>query len=304
VFLWTSQILLVAVLGVLIWRALAAQWSDVRALDLSVEIRPALLAAAALVVLGTYGLLIAAWRRVVVGWGFALPVRAAVRIWTLSNLGRYLPGKVWSVAGLVVLARRAGVEGWAAAGAAVAMQAMALGTAATVAAVAVPQALTLWQVLAAIGLTAGTLVVLVSPRTMGWLDRMRGAAEPLRHLPVRTALTATAVTALSWLAYGLAFWVLAEAILPGASLPWRAAVGVFTVGYVAGLLAVFAPGGVGVREAVFVAMLAPTTGTGGAIALAAASRLLLTLTELVAAGVGALATGGAPSPDESTSTPG
>jgi hypothetical protein len=54
---------------------------------------------------------------------------------------------------------------------------------------------------------------------------------------------------------------------------------VFAAGYVVGLLALFAPGGVGVRELVFVALLAPSLGAGGAVAVSVGSRLLLTITE-------------------------
>jgi uncharacterized membrane protein YbhN (UPF0104 family) len=65
------------------------------------------------------------------------------------------------------------------------------------------------------------------------------------------------------------------------------ATGVFALGYVLGLLALFAPGGIGVREVLFIGLLTPFVGSGGAIALTVASRLQLTLTE-AAAGLGAL----------------
>ena len=68
----------------------------------------------------------------------------------------------------------------------------------------------------------------------------------------------------------------------------RVAVGVFAAGYILGLVAIFAPGGLGVRELVFVAILAPRVGSGGAVALAIGSRLLLTITEVVAASVALL----------------
>jgi hypothetical protein len=57
-----------------------------------------------------------------------------------------------------------------------------------------------------------------------------------------------------------------------------------------GLLALFAPGGIGVREGVFYVLLTPYLGSGGALALSVASRLELTVTEAVA-GLGALALG-------------
>ncbi|MGH2603696.1 MAG: UPF0104 family protein, partial [Dehalococcoidia bacterium] len=57
----------------------------------------------------------------------------------------------------------------------------------------------------------------------------------------------------------------------------------FALGYIVGLVAVFAPGGVLVREAAFVALLTPVIGSGAAVALSVASRIQLTLTETAAA---------------------
>jgi len=96
-----------------------------------------------------------------------------------------------------------------------------------------------------------------------------------------------ALTLVSWGSYGLAFWLLARGLgLPG-SLPLTTAAGVFALGYILGLLALFAPGGVGVRELVFIGLLTPTLGSGGAVALSVGSRVLLTLCE-AAAPLGAL----------------
>jgi uncharacterized membrane protein YbhN (UPF0104 family) len=72
-------------------------------------------------------------------------------------------------------------------------------------------------------------------------------------------------------AYGVAFWLLGRGLLPGVPLPLPAAIGVFAGGNVLGLLAIFAPGGLGVRELVFVAILAPRVGSGSAVALAVGS---------------------------------
>src|SRR5260370_7645332 len=74
------------------------------------------------------------------GWDQRLSYPNAARAWTLSNLGRYIPGKVWSVAGLVVLAERAGVRRSAAAVSAFAMQAVVLGTGAILVVIATPPA--------------------------------------------------------------------------------------------------------------------------------------------------------------------
>ena len=60
-------------------------------------------------------------------------------------------------------------------------------------------------------------------------------------------------------------------------------VAVFTASYLAGFLALFAPGGLGVRESVFILMLQGPVGPAAATALALASRVLLTITEFGAA---------------------
>jgi uncharacterized membrane protein YbhN (UPF0104 family) len=104
-----------------------------------------------------------------------------------------------------------------------------------------------------------------------------------------TALLGTLITLLSWVAYGIAFWMLANGIFRITDLTAFQATGVFAAGYIVGLLALFAPGGVGVRELVHVALLAPVVGGGGALALSVASRLLLTATEAGAALVALIA---------------
>ena len=52
-----------------------------------------------------------AWRRIVQAFGFALPIPAAVRIWSTSELARYVPGAVFQVIGRVVLAKPYGIRG-------------------------------------------------------------------------------------------------------------------------------------------------------------------------------------------------
>jgi hypothetical protein len=61
------------------------------------------------------------------------------------------------------------------------------------------------------------------------------------------------------------------------------AAGTFVGSYVAGLVAVFAPGGIIVREAALVAVLSPAIGGETALLLAVASRLWLVALELVTA---------------------
>src|ERR1019366_3671578 len=69
-------------------------------------------------VLASYVVLIETWRQIVTAWGGHLSWGGAARIWFISNLGRYIPGKVWQIGAMGVLAQEAGVSSVAAVGSA------------------------------------------------------------------------------------------------------------------------------------------------------------------------------------------
>jgi glycosyltransferase 2 family protein len=87
----------------------------------------------------------------------------------------------------------------------------------------------------------------------------------------------------AWVCYGAALLLLARGVLPDIALGLPQAVGVFTCSYLVGFIALFAPGGLGPRESVFLLILAGDIGLKPAAGLALASRLLLTGTEVLPA---------------------
>src|SRR3989449_622660 len=202
---------------------------------------------------------------------------------TIVPVDVYVPGKVWSVAGLVVLAQRAGVAPGPAAASAFVIQAVSLGSGVAVVAAVTPHSAPPLR-LALAGLAAlATILVLVWRPTAVWLGRWVSPMAPLQPLAPSAVFAGTLLTVLSWSTYGAALWMLARGLIHDAPLPLATAIGAFTLGYILGLLALFAPGGVGVRELVLVGLLAPFLGSGGAVAVSVASRVLLTLTEAAAA---------------------
>src|SRR5690242_1534809 len=86
-------------------RSLARNWSQLRAQPLAWAPSPGWLLLSALTVWLMYALLILAWRVMLVGWGQRLDGWTAARIWTVSSLGKYLPGKVWAVAGMALMSQ-------------------------------------------------------------------------------------------------------------------------------------------------------------------------------------------------------
>jgi len=280
----------IAIVGLAL-RSLVRNWDELRAQPLNWSVEPGWLILSALAVWLMYALLIAAWRMMLTAWGRGLDFWSAARIWTVSNLGKYLPGKVWAVAGMAVMAQRAGVGAGPATASAIIVQVLAIGTGAAVA------ALTGWSSLrnAYPGARSGLALLLVlSVLAAGVLLRPESVRKVVRLAapdaavgtltpPVGAVAFGLAANTIAWLGYGVALWLLARGLLPGAGLSLLRAIAVFTASYLAGFLALFAPGGIGVREGVFILMLQGPIGIGAATALAIASRLLLTVTELGAA---------------------
>ena len=271
-------------------RSIVVNWQSLRAQPVDWRLSPGWIVLSVLVVFAGYALLIEAWRRVVLSLGQNLPFGTATRIWFVASLGKYVPGKVWAVAGTAVLARRAGVDPSVAVAGALVLQALALGSGAVIVAFTAREAfqaagpgLLPIAVGVLVACIAG-LAVLASQPVLNRLSRMLPASfPPLRAIRPVVLTVAFAVNGVAWAAYGTALVLLARGVLPDVHLGWAQAIGVFTCSYLVGFLALFAPGGLGPRESVFLLMLAGDIGLKPAAGLALASRLLLTGTEVLPA---------------------
>ena len=271
-------------------RALARNWDQLRSQPLEWQLRPGWLALSLVLTWLMYALLILGWRSMLSGWGQRLDGWSAARIWILSSLGKYIPGKVWAVAGMALLSQQAGVAPWAATGSAVVMQVLAIGTGAAVAGLAGAHILESAQQGAGAVLALLVAAAIISVGLLLWppfLRHLLRLAAPQavgdREPTGRGILVGIATNIVAWLGYGLALWLLGRGLMPTSGLGLRLAIAVFTASYLAGFLALFAPGGIGVREGLFILMLQEPLGVGAATSLALASRLLLTAAELGAA---------------------
>lgn len=280
---WTAQVVLAVVLLWFVGRSLATQWQELRTTGFQVHPQPGWLALSVGLAILTFAVLIQSWGRALAGWGYPLAARPLAEIWFIANLGRYLPGKLWSVAGMVVLATRKGVPAWAATAGAVAIQAIGLGTAAAVVLVTLPGSMPGLRIALAVGVAGLILLCLAWESPIALLRRWSPRLEDLKPLPPGALASSTALTLAGWLGYGASFWALSRGLGQPPVLSLGAATGGFALGYTIGLLALFAPGGAVVREAVLVALLAPSLGPGPALLLSLASRLVLTVAELAAA---------------------
>jgi glycosyltransferase 2 family protein len=209
-----------------------------------------------------------------------------VAIFLETQLGKYIPGSIWHYAGRTALTR---VEG-------VAVGTVALSVAVELAGSVFAGAVLASLVLGAAGLivtaalTSGAAVAAARLEIRG-LQPLGRIAPRVTPADVKRTLQATVdSTALYipvWFMFAAAFWLLAHAFfsVPVAQAPYY--MGVYGIACLTGLVAIFAPVGFGVREALIVALLRPRLGTADALVLAAVSRLVLTFVDVVTAAAGA-----------------
>jgi hypothetical protein len=287
-----AQWLLGLLVVVFVTRFVVANWDQVRHADLAWRLSVPYLVGGVALVWVAFALLAESWRRMVGGWGHAIGPIEAARIWLLSSMAKYVPGKVWALAGMAVLARERGVPPWAAAGSAVLLQILALGTGAlTVATTGIAATGHLGQesglgyrgLLIVAGVAAGLILVLLwPPVARRLLAALTGEGRP-QHTPGASEVGLGIVTNLiAWLAYGAAFWLFARGSLPQVPLTLIESVSAYTASYVAGIIAPLAPAGLGVREGVLILVLRERTGLASALALAAVARLGMTAAEVAA----------------------
>lgn len=286
---WVQWIGGALIVGFLI-RHLWNNWAEVRTSRIGWDFQPGWIAGSLALVLGTYALLIESWRRMLAGWGPRLGWWDSARIWVLSSMGKYIPGKIWAVAGMALLAQRRGVPPWAATASAILLQVASIGTGALIVAVTGVAALESRRPGSTTALLAVVAASVVGLAAIGWppiAARVVRRLAPAGTAPATPAAAALlfgiAINALAWVTYGAALWLLARGVLPEVQLGLGDAIGGFAASYVAGLLVLLAPGGVGVRESVLVFMLQDRIGLGNALALAAVSRIGMTIADLLAA---------------------
>jgi hypothetical protein len=284
------QFLAGALLVGLAVRSMLINWQELRAQPIEWEFELPRIVASILLIFASYGLLIEAWRRVILSMEQRLGFLPAARIWFLASLGKYVPGKVWALAGAAVLAQRAGVDPAAAVGGAIVLQALALASGAAVVGLTAReafQAMGPWAVpitLAVLAMSLLGVVLLSAQRLLDRVGRLLPSAWPrLRAVPPSVLALAFLANVLAWTGYGAALLFLSRGLFPDMVLSFPQAIGVFTCSYLVGFIALFAPAGLGPRESVFILMLAGDIGLKPAAALALASRLLFTGTELVPA---------------------
>ena len=275
------QAVVLAGAAVYLFRVAAPQWPAIRARSLAWHGLP--LALSALLIVANLAWMIALWNMTLRWCAARLRYWDAARIWFTANLARFLPGAVLQFASLALMATRYGVSPTAATATVLLQQIVLLLTGLIIVAGFTPIVLHQgwWQGTFVVALVLGAGILLLLPRLTRRLPSLARLWSQVRpaQLPGFALLLA-----MQWLAYGAAFRLLAIGLLGDAGVAqgsWGFYITAFTESYLAGVIAVFAPAGLLVREAALISILTPVLGGADAVILAVGARIWHTALELL-----------------------
>lgn len=260
---------------------LVRNWEDLRMLSLQCNVWYVLLA---LLLLGIFFvLLILGWLQILRWMGFPLDILSGARDWFVSQLGKYVPGKVLMAVSRVYLVAREGIAP------PIGLLSLYLEIGLLILA-GLLLYLTTWPVwgisspytwLSLAALPIG-LVLIYPPLlecTLNWALRL------LRQKPIRLYLRYGQVLLLllfymvSWCVYGASQYCLIVAFCPLRAEEFLPILGISSLSWVLGFLALLAPAGLGIREGVQALLLAQFLPTAVATITPLFSRLLWSLGE-------------------------
>lgn len=221
------------------------------------------------------------WRRILAGFGYQLDVVPAAAVFFFGQLGKYIPGSVWSFGAQAAGARRHRVPVVTTVNASLVFLGIHVATGSVLGFTGatligsdtrVPWGL---AVLAAVG----GLVVLAPPVIRG-VTRLVGRSAGGLTLTLATEVPLLLLMTGAWACYAASLFLLRPSV--DASTIALIVVG-YAIGYVAGVLVFLAPAGVGAREATFVFVTGHVLGVGGAAALALLTRVVMTIADVLLA---------------------
>jgi len=289
------KLVLTGVVAYYVARQVWTNWDQVRGFDWRFDVTYLALS----LVCAMVGLVVfsAAWVKIISAFGHKLSQPAGFRILNLSNLGRYIPGKIWQVFGMLYYARQKNIA-----------EEEAVASFVIAELFTIPASLLVWVIAAQFepallidkfkimgpgsAFTAGFLgllgciLLVFYPRPFLRLANavLKKLGRPMTTfvLDKSVALQAFVGYFSGWLLFGLAFWLFLVSVLADRAPSVVVCIGLYNIAYQVGYLAIFAPSGLGPRELVMGLLLQPFVGPI-APALAVVARLWSIVVDISAA---------------------
>jgi hypothetical protein len=226
------------------------------------------------------------WLKLLSQLGHRPSLRAGLYVFFVGQLGKYIPGSVWSLGVQAEMARRLSIPPRTTVANGLVFLYWNVATAVFFGSVAVQFQ---WVDLEVSPLLAGAIGLLsllgITPPATNLVTKLLAGQSREQKSKIPDTALLFALLSVVWFVYGLAVFILVpEALQPTFHFLW-AAIGAFSLAYAAGVAIIFAPAGLGVREGVIVVLISPFLGIPNAIAVAVLTRVIHTLADFTIAGI-------------------
>jgi uncharacterized membrane protein YbhN (UPF0104 family) len=280
---WAVVIAIFLFLGRMVW----ANWSQVKDTPFSLQPLPFILSTVIFVF--SYFIQVGAWYLITRKLKIALSPSETLKIWFYSQLGKYLPGKIWlflsrfhfyeskgqsrkviSVAIYLEVVTMVVAAGFIFMAALIVFKEM----------VSVYSGKTFWWLLLPLILAFACLHPPMLQKILNWI-LIQFKREPVSlSISYSDILGILLVCTVSWAVGGIGFYLFANSVFPVAPQYTLFLTGALAISSILGLIAIFAPSGLGVREGALVYLLSFIMATPVAVILSVLTRIWMTLIEI------------------------
>jgi len=237
------------------------------------------------------------WRFLIQKLGGELSKKQAMRIWFLANTGRYLPGKIWSQAGIVILGEKEGIKKSISVQSLIYSQFYSILVGLFIVMIVFKNYLkdngylnipdiSLYIILII------TSIVVFNPKILNkilnfllvkFLKRDKLNEKENNLLNRKDILLFVMLQLINWINIGFTFYLFTVAFTGNFNLIFDSPefLFIFPAAWTLGLLAVFTPGGIGVREGILILFLTSILGPELALVLPWINRIWVTAVEFI-----------------------
>ena len=284
------QYLVIAAIFYFLLKSVLGNWTQVK--DFSWQFDWWLLVASFLLQLLTLFWLVKIWQRMLRHTGSSVSYFKLFKVWFYANLGKYLPGKVWQFLGMIYMLEKEGVPKTSSFSTGVLAQSFSVisGLFISILFLGVDLYHRFFSkrptlMIALLVLYLGVLIFLCYPKILEKIINLglkivkkEKIALDIRGRDVIIYLLAYSI---SWLLFGLAFLTFVKSMTHAHFNMYPTLTGAYAFSLNIGFLAIFTPGGIGVREGVLVFLLSSLFPLPISTLISLLSRLWMTAGELL-----------------------
>jgi hypothetical protein len=287
-FRWMIVLAIFVLLGKMIW----SNWNQVK--DTPFVLQPFPLVLSSLIFAFSYFIQIWAWYLITLKLKIALSPSETLKTWFYSQLGKYLPGKIWLLLGRIYYYQSRGKSKKSVSVALyfeMVTVIIAGGIIFLAALVLFRETRSFYSGKQLLWLVPFFIVAFASAHPRVLQKIMNSVLILFRREPISLSVSygdilwIVIVCIVAWVIGGIGFYLFVDSIYPVAPQYILFLTGALAISSTLGLIVIFAPSGLGVREGVLVYLLSFMMATPTAVIISILTRIWMTLIEIGLIGV-------------------